>query len=152
MPHAARVLLIALTLMLSAGAVRAQTVTVSGNPGLLRISSAVAGSEPTSVSNATTTYTVDTPPSPNTKYQVTAQLNANMPAGVTLTANFAAAGAGAVSLGAVALDVTARQMVNNIRKNITATAAITYTLTATAAAGVIPNSSRIVTLTILTYP
>ena len=59
---------------------------------------------------------------------------------------------GAVSLGAVTLDVTARQVVNSIKKNVTATAGITYTLTATAAAGVVPNSSRIVTLTLLTYP
>lgn len=142
----------ALLLIASIRALGAQTVAVSSNPALLRVSTAVAGSEPTAVTDAVTTYTVTTPPNPNTRYQVTAQLNASMPAGVTLTATFATAGTSFSSAGAIALDVTARQVVFNIRKNITATGGITYTLTATAAAGVVPLSSRTVTLTILTYP
>lgn len=153
-PHAAPwVLLPALALLLGAGAVRAQSISTSGNPGLLRISSAIAGSEPTSVSDATRTYTVTTPnPGGNPKYQITAQLNANMPANVTLTANFAAPALSGTSNGAVTLDVTPRALVINMKKNFTGTAAITYALTATTAAGVIPNQSRTVTLTVTTYP
>jgi hypothetical protein len=57
-----------------------------------------------------------------------------------------------VSLGAVALDVTGRNLVTGIRKNMSVTQSITYQLSATAAAGVVPLSSRTVTLTIIQYP
>lgn len=134
-----------------AAAAHGQTVIVSGNPGLLRISTAVAGSQPVSVSNGTTTYTVVTPLLPNRQYKLTASLSAPMPAGVTLTASLAAP-ASATSLGPVALDATARDVVTGIRRNVTSTRAITYTLSATVAAGVIPNSSRVVTLTIVQQP
>ena len=140
----------ALTLIASVGAAGAQTITVSGNPALLRISSAVAGSDPTSVTNAVTTYTVVTGTA-NKTYAISMQLDANMPTGVTLTATLATT-TGATSLGAVALDVTARQVITGIKKNTNATRAITYSLSATAAAGVIPNTSRTVTLTIAQFP
>lgn len=128
----------------------AQTVVVSGNPGLLRISAAIAGSQPTSVSDASTTYTVITPV-PKRTYKITAQLNALMPTGVTLTATLAAP-AGATSVGPVALDVTARDVVTGIGRSVTSTQSITYQLTATVAAGVIPSSNRTVTLTIIRFP
>lgn len=151
MPRLTRLLVLAaLPLIASVGAAGAQTITVSGNPALLRISSAVAGSNPTSVTNAVTTYTVVTG-APNRTYAVSMQLNANMPAGVTLTATLAPP-TGATSLGAIALDVTARQVVTGIPKNTNSTKSITYTLAATAAAGVIANSSRTVTLTIARFP
>ncbi len=144
--------LTALLLLVSGGAVGAQTISVSGNPGLLRISAAVAGSQPTPVSNATTTYTVNTPSAGgNPTFLVTMRLSANMPAGVTLTATLAAP-PGATSAGAVALDVTARNVVTGIRKNTNSTQTITYTLNATAAAGVVANSSRTVTLTVAQAP
>jgi hypothetical protein len=129
----------------------AQTVAISGNPSAFVVNSAVAGSEPLGLTNSSTTYTVNTPPNPNTKYQVTAQLNANMPVGTTLTATFAPT-QGAVSTGAIVLDVTPRQMVNSVRKNYSGTAAITYQFDATVSAGVIPTTTRIVTLTITTFP
>ena|SRR5688572_10900116 len=128
----------------------AQTLSVSGSPGLLRVSTAVAGSEPIAVTNASTTYTVTTG-NPNRLYKITALLSAPMPVGLTLTGSFAAP-AGATSLGPVALDATARDVVLNIPRRTTATHDITYTLSATVAAGVIPNSSRTVTLTIVQQP
>ena len=138
-------------LVLCARAAFAQTLTTAGTPGLLRISSAVAGSEPVAVSTSGGTYSITTP-NPNRQYAITGQINANMPTGITLTVNLAAPGQGAVSLGAVALDVTARNLVTGIKKNMTATQSITYQLSATAAAGVIPLSSRTVTLTIIQFP
>ena len=153
MTHRAPILLLAALVLTSIRALGAQTVSVSGNPALLRISTAVAGTDPTSVSNAVTTYTVTTPSPGNNKYQVLMSLNANMPAGVTLSATLAApVGSNGTSNGAIALDVTPRSMVINIKKNFNGTASITYQLVATAAAGVIPNSSRTVTLTATTYP
>ena len=125
----------------------AQTLTNSGNPAKLQITSAIAGSQPTSVSDATRTYTVVTA-SPNRTYRITAQLNTNMPAGVTLTATLAAPPS-ATSVGAVALDVTARNVVTGIPRNTNATRSITYQLSATVAAGVIPASTRTVTFTIV---
>ena len=138
-------------LVLNARAAFAQTLVTGGSPGLLRISSAVAGSEPIAVRTRGGTYTVTTP-NPNRQYAITAQLNANMPTGVTLSVTLAAPGQGSVSLGAVALDVTARNVVTGIKKNTSATQSITYQLSATAAAGVVPLSSRTVTLTIIQFP
>ena len=137
----------------AASVVHAQTISVSGNPGLLRISTAIAGSEPTSVSDATRTFTISTPSPGNNKYQVLLSLNANMPVNVTLNGTLAApSGSGSTSNGAVALDVTPRALLVNIKKNFNGTAAITYQLVATAAAGVVANQTRTVTLTITTYP
>ncbi|MEX2178913.1 MAG: hypothetical protein WD801_09400 [Gemmatimonadaceae bacterium] len=149
-----RVLLLALAALLPIGgrAANAQpaTLSVSGNPGLLRISTAVAGSQPISVGNSTTTYTVDTG-NPNRTYDITAQLNAAMPAGVTLTGTYAAP-AGATSVGQIALDQTARNVVVGIPRRTTSTHGITYQLSATVLAGVVPLSTRTVTLTIVQAP
>ena len=131
-------------------ALGAQTVSVSGNPGLLRISTAVAGTDPIAVSTSTTTYTIVTG-NPNRTYAITMQLDANMPAGVTLDATLAAV-PGSTSLGAVSLDVTPRNVVTGIPRRANSTASISYSLTATAAAGVIANQSRTVTLTIIQFP
>jgi hypothetical protein len=63
-----------------------------------------------------------------------------------------AAPPGGTSMGAVVLDVTARNVVTNIPRRTDATGNISYTFTATAAAGVIPLTSRTVTLTIIQFP
>lgn len=143
-------LLAAVLSALGAPDARAQTLNVSGNPGLLRISTAIAGSEPIAVSNSATTYTVSTG-NPNRVHKITARLSAPMPVGVTLAATFAAP-PGATSLGPVALDGTDRDVVIDIPRRTTASQSITYTLSATVAAGVIPTSSRTVTLTLVQQP
>lgn len=148
MPRPALLLLLAaLGPLIGAGAAGAQTISASGNPGLLRVSTAIAGSEPIAVSNTSTTYTVTTP-NPNRPHKVVAQLNAAMPVGLTLTADFDPP-PGATSLGPIALDMTARDVVTSIPRNTNSTQLITYTLTATVAAGVVPPTSRIVTITIV---
>ena len=84
---------------------------------------------------------------------MTAATNAHGTVGPTLSATFAApTGSQATSSGAIPLDVTARTMVYNIKKNFSGTAAITYQFDATVAAGVVPSTTRTVTLTITTYP
>ena len=137
-------------LLICGRAVVAQTIVVSGNPGALVVTTAIAGSQPNAVSNATTTYTVVTL-NPNRTYAITAQLNAPMPAGTTLTATLGAP-AGATSLGPVALDMTARNVVTGIGRNVVATQSISYSFSATVAAGVIPSTTRTVTLTIIRFP
>ena len=141
-------------LLSNSRAIVAQTVSVSGSPASFRVSTAVAGSEPTALTDATTTYTVNTPVGGGgTKYQVTAQLNANMPVGTTLTATLAVpAGSAGVANGAIPLDVTARTLINSIKKNYSGTAGITYQFAATVSAGVISSTTRTVTLTITTFP
>ena len=137
-------------LLLAGPAASAQTLAVSGNPGLLRVTGAVAGSQPIAVSNGSTTYTVTTGV-PNRLYNLTARLNAPMPSGVTLTGTFAAP-PGATSLGAIALDATARNVVTNIPRRTDATLGITYSLSALVTAGVVPNGSRTITLTLVQAP
>ena len=137
-------------LALNAGAAFAQTVTTAGSPSLMRVTSAVAGSEPLPITVAGGTYTVTTG-NPNRTHAVTAQLNANMPTGTTMAITLAAP-PGGTSLGAVALDVTARNVVTGIPRNTSSTQSITYTFTATASAGVVPLSSRTVTFTIVRFP
>jgi hypothetical protein len=138
----------AVAILLTIGSVAtAQTLSVSGNPGLLRVSTAVAGSQPAPVANNTTTYTVTTP-SPNRPHKITARLSTPMPAGITVTATFAAP-PGATSLGAVALTNVDQDVVINIPRNTNSTNAITYTLTPSTTGGVIALSSRTVTLTIV---
>jgi hypothetical protein len=137
-------------LVLNARAAFAQTLTTAGAPVLMRVSSAVAGSQPAPVTVAGGTYTITTP-TPNRTYAITAQLDASMPVGATMTATLAAP-PGATSLGPVALDVTARNVVTGIGRNVISTQNITYMFTATAAAGVVPLSTRLVTLTVVRFP
>jgi hypothetical protein len=138
-------------LFIGNGEAVAQTVTVSANPAALKITTAIAGSQPISVSDNSTTYTVVTPNPAGRTYKITAQLDALMPTNVTLTATLAAP-TGATSVGPVALDLTARDMVTGIPRSTNATQSITYQLSATVSAGVIASTSRKVTLTVLKFP
>ncbi len=130
-------------------AAQVTTITRSGNPAAMTITAAVAGSDPTSVSNSATTYSTQNVQNGQPQ-KITGKLNANMPAGVTLTCSLAV-GAQATSVGAVALDVTARNLVININADQTART-ITYQLSALASAGVIASQTRTVTFTIANYP
>ena len=127
----------------------AGAMTVSGNPALLRINIAVAGFDPSSV-NSSTTYTIRAGKA-NKPQKISAVLSGAMPAGVTLTVQLTAP-TGATSLGAVALDATVRDLVGNITNTTVETQTITYTLSATAAAGVIAPASRTVTFTVASWP
>lgn len=142
------------TLSASASAQTSQTVTfqvdpineisVSGNPGALAINTAIAGSAPTAASNASTTWAVTTN---QTGAKVTAAIDLAMPAGVTLSLNLqnpTGATSTTVSLGTLAADaVTGITKLNESGKTVT------YTLAATAAAGVVASTSRTVTLTMV---
>jgi hypothetical protein len=129
--------------------VSAQTLSVSGSPPALVVSTAVAGAQPVAVADASTTYT--TSALLLARKKITGQLSANMPSGVTLTIALVAP-SGATSNGTVTLDNTPRDLVVNISNLLPETNQITYVLAATVAAGVIPSSSRTVTLTLVNYP
>ncbi|MEP6732484.1 MAG: hypothetical protein ABJE10_17695 [bacterium] len=125
------------------------TLSVTASPGSMTINSAVAGSQPVSKSDNSTSYKLTSILAPAQK--ITAHLNAAMPVGTTLTGNFAAVGGGA-STGAVVLDLTPRNMVNNIGFTFGSSGTITYVFSATVAAGVVPLQSRTVTITVSNYP
>jgi hypothetical protein len=125
------------------------TITIGPGPATLRISVAVPGFDPAAVTGAQT-YTVKAAKA-NKPQKVSASLNTAMPTGVTLTVELTAP-TGATSNGPVALDATVRDLVGNITNLTVETETITYTLSATAAAGVVPFSSRTITFTIAAWP
>lgn len=118
-------------------------LSFSGSPSLV-ISAATAGSAPTSAS-ASATYAVTTN---ETNRKITAQLDADMPAGVTLLVTLAAP-AGATSAGAVSLGTTPVDVVTGIGTLNASGLGVSYSLTATSAAGVVPADTRTVTYTIV---
>ena len=120
-------------------------LSVSGNPGTLTVSTATAGSAPNAVSDATTTYAITTNESSR---KITAAIDTAMPAGVTLTAELAAP-TGGTSTGAVALGTTAVDSVTGITTLNEIAKTITYSLSATSAAGVVTSASKTVTFTIV---
>jgi hypothetical protein len=142
-------LLAALLLVSSGKAVAQGSISTAGNPGSLIIATAVAGSDPTSVTDASTTYTLKSVRPGNPK-KITAQIGSNMPANVILSITLAVGAGLGTSVGPVNLDITARNVVTNIIGNYTA--AITYQLSATPAAGVITTQTRVVTLTLSAWP
>jgi hypothetical protein len=117
-------------------------IAFTGNPSLV-INTAAAGADPSSVTTAVT-WGVTTNQS-NAK--ITASLNAALPANVTLTVDLAAP-SGATSAGAQSLGTTSVDLVSAITRVAESALGVTYTLSATAAAGVIASTTRTVTYTI----
>jgi hypothetical protein len=117
-------------------------ISFSGSPSLV-INTATAGSNPTSAS-AAATWAVTTN---QTGAKITASINSAMPAGVTLSANLAAP-AGGSSAGAQSLSTTSVDLVTSITKLAQGALSVTYSLAATAAAGVVASTTRTVTYTI----
>jgi len=150
-------LTLALGVISLAGSASAQTATQSvtiavnpinqiaftGSPSLT-ITTAAAGSNPTSVNDASATWAVTTN---QTGAKITGSIASALPAGVTLSVALAAP-AGGTSAGSQALGVTAVDLVTSITKLAQGGLGVTYTLGATAAAGVVASTSRVVTYTI----
>lgn len=120
------------------------TISVSADPGALVVTTAVAGSPPLPVSDATTTYSVT---GILLVQKITAALATSLPPGVTLEIELEAP-PGAVSSGRVALSTAARTVVQNIPPGVFSGLAINYYFTATTAAGVVPRDVRDVILTL----
>jgi hypothetical protein len=122
-------------------------ISVTGSPSLI-INSASAGGAPTAAT-ASASYDITTN---GTNEKITAQLDTDMPTGVTLSASLAAPSTG-TSAGAKSLSqTTAQDMVTGISTESQTGLAINYTLNATAAAGVVPAGTRTVTYTITAGP
>ena len=117
-------------------------LSLDGAPSLL-VESTTAGSEPDDAT-AEGTYNVTTN---ETGRKITGSLDAPLPGGLVLKVNLAAP-PGATSGGDVALTSTAVDLVTGITRQFKSGGAITYTLQARMAAGVVPPTTRVVTLTI----
>ena len=118
-------------------------VGVTGAP-TLDITTAVAGNAPASATSAGNTWAVTCN---QTGAKITASIGVAMPAGVTLSATLGAP-AGAASAGITSLTTVAADMVTGITKLNASGLTLTYQLDATAAAGVITSTTRVVTYTI----
>ncbi|HEY8174157.1 MAG TPA: hypothetical protein VIF32_00565 [Gemmatimonadaceae bacterium] len=117
-------------------------IAFAGSPSLV-INTATAGSDPTGVT-AAATWAVTTN---QTGAKITASIGSNMPAGLTLSVNLTAP-AGAASAGAQALTTTSVDLVTSITKVAQGAMAVSYSLAATPAAGVVSSTTRTVTYTI----
>lgn len=117
-------------------------IAFTGGPSLV-VSSAAAGAEPTSVT-AVVSWGVTTNQG-NSK--ITGSMNATLPAGVMLSVDLVAPG-GATSAGSQPLGTTAVDLVTGLTRVAQSGLGVTYTLSATAAAGVVPSTTRTVTFTI----
>jgi len=112
----------------------------------LTVNTAVAGSQPTQVSQATT-YDITTNCSTNGK-KLTAAINTAMPAGLTLSLNVAAPTGGS-STGTTTITNVAADVVTGIDAVAESDIAMTFYLNATAGAGVIGAASKTLTLTLV---
>jgi hypothetical protein len=145
-----RTALTAALLLVGSKTAAAQTFTVStALVGTMNVNAAVAGSQPTSVTNSTTTYTLVTRRNRGIT-RVTANLNAALPAGVTLTVNLVTPGGGIVSAGPVSLTVAQQNVLTGLPNSTTtfAAATITYVLSANVTAGVVASTPRTITFTL----
>ena len=122
-------------------------ISVSGDPGTMFVSAAIAGSEPEEVSDASTTYSITSTAGTDNK-KITASINTPMPDGVTLKINLDAP-RGATSSGDVDISnaTNSVDVVTAIDSIAESSKTITYKLGATVAAGVV-SDSKTVTLTI----
>ena len=110
----------------------------------LTITTAVAGSAPTSVTDATASWAVTTN---QTGAKISASIASDMPAGLTLSSSLAAP-TGGTSAGFLSLSTVAVDLVTGITKLAQGALGVSYTLDATPAAGVVTSATRLVTYTI----
>ena len=118
-------------------------ISASGNPAALNITTTTAGSDPSEVTDATTTYSVSTN---ETNRKITAVLDFAVTGG-TLKINMTAPASG-VSAGDVTLTAVTADAVTSIDTEASAANTITYKYSATMADGVIASDTVQVTLTI----
>lgn len=120
-------------------------IAVSGNPAPLVISTATAGSAPTSVSASGTNYAITTN---EANQKITASLDQALPTGVMLEVTLAAPG-GASSAGPVSLSTGGADVVTGISGTSASSLPITYRLSATTAVQMTSPTARTVTFTIV---
>jgi hypothetical protein len=127
----------------------AQSNTISLTAlGTLTISAALPGGQPIGSTNNTGKYSVNVV---SGRMKVTAQLDAPLPPGVTLTITLAAP-SGAVSLGGVALNTIAQDVVRYVAIGDYSNLSVNLALSSSVAAGVVPFNTSHITLTLVDDP
>jgi hypothetical protein len=121
------------------------TIAVSGNPAALSISSAVAGSNPNSSTDTTTTYAITT--NSSVARAIQGSLSGAMPTGLTLKVSMQAP-TGGTSAGSVTMTTSNANLVTGITQVAQGSLQITYTLQATPTASVVSNATVTVTYTL----
>ncbi len=119
-------------------------IEVSGSPSLT-ILSAMAGGQPQDATDSSVTYAITTNGSDK---RITASIDTAMPPNVTFKAQIAAPSGSGMSSGEVTLGTAAVDVVTGISQVAESSCAITYRLSATVAAGVLPSDARTVTFTL----
>jgi hypothetical protein len=120
-------------------------IGVAGNPAPLVISSATAGSAPTSVTAGGSSYAITTN---EANKKITASIDQALPAGMQLEVLLAAP-TGAASVGEVVLTTAPADVVTGISAISAASLAITYRLSATATVQMPSPATRTVTFTVV---
>lgn len=120
-------------------------IDVAAAPVNLTVNTAVAGSQPSSAS-AASSYSITTNGAADSK-KISAKLDTAMPANVTLAVDVAAPSAGSTSAGVVTLTASDTEVVGSIEGVAASGVSISYTLSATVAAAPVVGS-RAVTYTI----
>ena len=143
--------LVSLLLLFGGRSARAQftILTVGAPPAAMNITTGTPGSSVYTVV-ATSTYFVKAK-NPAGSQKIIAQLDAPMPPNTSLTLELGIPPS-AITMGAVALDVTPQDLMVSVDKENGHTYSLTYTFIANIAAGIIPSQSRVVTLTMMDYP
>jgi hypothetical protein len=118
-------------------------ISVSLNSPTLIVNAALVGVDPTPVSDNSSTWAITTN---MTGTKVTAEIDQNLAAGFTLDVDMAAPAA--ATSNTVSLSTVAGDAVEGITKLIASDLGLVYTLSATAAAGVL-NETLLVTFTIV---
>ena len=124
------------------GVVFRNVLILSGSP-LLVVRDAVAGMEPTPVTDTSTTYSVG---SDGSYSKITASIDRSMPPGTAMKL-WLEPPPGATSTE-IALEENPRVAVSSIKSVFACHKRVSYTLVALASAGVFPSATRTVTLTL----
>lgn len=119
-------------------------IAITGSAPTLTINTATAGGTPTDATSSGITYALTTN---GTNKKITGDIDSSMPANTTLSVNLGAP-TGASSSGSVSLSTTSADLVTGITSLSESSKTLTYTFSATMAAGVVSSFNRTVTLTL----
>lgn len=120
-------------------------IAVSGNPGSLVLSDAVAGSPEMSAEDRSTTYSLTTNLD---NMKIVASIDSPMPAGTRLMMNMESVRGLSSGLVDISSATTPVDVVTGLTKGSESARQIAYVFSADAAVGAVPSQSRTITLTL----
>lgn len=127
---------------------QSNSINMTTSPGTLVVASATPGSAPSSNTNQVARYSVSVVTG---RVKIVGQLDAPLPAGVTLTVQLIAPN-GAISVGTVGLTTSPQDLVRFISVGQSSGLTVTLVLSASVGAGVVPFTSSHLILTLVDDP